>query len=58
LVKNKIDVEYKKAMLSGISVSTTTLNTKIHGQVGHRGQPTTFKGTDGRTHDMGWIIKG
>jgi hypothetical protein len=58
LVTNKRDVEYKKAMLSGISVSTTTLNTKIHGQVGHRGQPTTFKGTDGRTHDMGWIIKG
>ncbi len=58
LVVNKRDVEYRKAMLSGISFSSTTLNTKIHGQTGHKEQRTTFKGTDGRTHDFGWIIKG
>jgi len=57
LVTNKRDVEYKKALLSGISVSNTTFNTKIHGQTGHTHR-NSFRGTDGRMHDLGWIIKG
>ncbi len=58
LVVNKKQIQHKKAMLDGISVSTTSFNTKIPGQIGHKPQATTFKGTDGRTHDLGWIIKG
>ena len=57
LVTNKRDVEYKKALLTGISVSNTTFSTKIDGQIGHK-HGNSFKGTDGRTHDLGWIIKG
>ncbi len=58
LTINKREVEYKKALLTGISVSKTTLNTKIRGQHGFNEKKTTFKGTDGRTHDLSWIIKG
>ena len=57
LTVNKREVEYKKALLSGISVSNTSLNTKIQGQHGHKA-PSTFKGNDGRTHDLNWIYKG
>jgi len=57
LTVNKREVEYKKALLSGISVSNTSLNTKIHGQHGHK-DTATFKGNDGRTHDLNWIYKG
>ena len=58
LTANQREAEYKKALLTSISVSSTKLNTKIHGQHGFKGQKTTFKGTDGKTHDLNWIIKG
>ena len=58
LTANQRETEYKKALLTSISVSSTTLNTKIHGQHGFKGSPTTFEGTDGKTHDLNWIIKG
>ena len=58
LTVNKRDLEYKRALIGGISVSKTTLNTKIQGQHGHSAKTKTFKGTDGRTHDFSWIIKG
>ena len=38
LVSNKRDVEYRKALIDGISVSGTKLKTTIPGQHGHYGQ--------------------
>jgi hypothetical protein len=58
LTANKREETYKKALLSGISKSNKVLNTRIEGQHGFKAQPTTFTGTDGKTHDLGWIIKG
>jgi len=58
LTVNKREVEYKKALLTGISVSNTTLNTKIQGQIGYQEKKGYFRGTDGRLHDLGWISKG
>ena len=60
LVTNNREMAYKKALLSSITTSQKTLNTKIPGQHGYqpkRGQKT-FKGSDGRTHDLSWISKG
>ena len=58
LTVNKREMEYKRALISGISVSTNAFSTKIEGQHGFKPQRKTFKGTDGRTHDLTWIIKG
>ena len=58
LTANKREKQYKKALLSSISVSTTRLNTRIAGQHGYQQSTKTFKGTDGKTHDFSWIIKG
>ena len=58
LTANKREKQYKKALLSSMSVSTTRLNTKIMGQHGYQQSTKTFKGTDGKTHDFSWIIKG
>jgi hypothetical protein len=58
LTANKREADYKKALLSSISVSTTSLNTKIPGQTGYIAPKKTFRGTDGRAHDLTWIIKG
>ena len=58
LTTNKRETEFKKALLTSISVSSTRLNTKIEGQHGYKQGESTFKGTDGNTHDLGWIIKG
>jgi len=58
LTANQREADYKKALLTSISVSSTKLNTKIQGQHGFKGNPTSFKGTDGKTHDLNWIIKG
>jgi hypothetical protein len=38
LVSNQRDVEYKKALIEGISISGTKLKTTIPGQRGHYGQ--------------------
>jgi hypothetical protein len=58
LTVSKREVEYKKALLSSMSVSKTVLSTKIEGQHGYTGKGRTFKGTDGKMHDLSWIIKG
>jgi len=58
LTTNKREIDYKKAMLTSISVSTSTLNTKISGQHGYQQSRDTFTGTDGQPHDLTWIIKG
>ena len=52
------DTQYKKALLSGISISQKSLNTRIEGQQGYDLKKRTFNGNDGRTHDLSWIIKG
>ena len=58
LTVNKREMEYKKALLSSISVSSNILDTKIAGQHGYEESRKNFQGTDGRTHDLSWIIKG
>ena len=61
LTVNKREVEYKKAMIGGISVSNSTFNTKIQGMQGYKppkGPKDTFQGNDGKTYDLSWIIKG
>ena len=58
LTANQREAQYKKAMLTSISVSNTTLNTRIEGQHGYQTQKTTFKGDDGKVHDLSWIYKG
>ena len=58
LTVNKKEVEYKKALLSGMSSSKTVLDTKIEGQVGYKRQHRSYTGTDGKIHDLSWIIKG
>ena len=61
LTVNKREVEYKKALIGGIFTTSKKLNTKIEGMQGYKNPPKpqkTFKGTDGRQHDLSWIIKG
>jgi|TARA_R110000796_G_scaffold64552_2_gene149595 hypothetical protein len=61
LTVNKREIEYKKAMISGITVSNSTFNTKIEGMQGYKptGKPqNTFEGNDGKKYDLSWIIKG
>ena len=58
LTTNKREADYKMALLSSISVSTTSMNTKIEGQHGYQPQKQTFRGLDGKEHDLTWIIKG
>jgi len=60
LTVNKREEAYKKALLTSMSVSKSTMSMKMEGQHGYRGAQNnkTFRGTDGRMHDLGWIIKG
>ena len=60
LTVNKREEAYKKALLTSMSVSKSTMSMKIEGQHGYRNAQnnTTFRGTDGKMHDLGWIIKG
>jgi len=61
LTVNKREIEYKKAMIGGITVSNSTFNTKIEGMQGYKptGKPqNTFEGNDGKQYDLSWIIKG
>jgi len=61
LSANKREIQYKKALLSGITMSSKVLNTKIEGMHGYKPpKPSkkTFEGSDGRVHDLSWIIKG
>jgi hypothetical protein len=58
---NQRELNYKKAMIGGISVSKRGMNTKIPGMIGYENNnkpQTTMVGTDGRTHDISWIYKG
>ncbi len=58
---NKREIQYKKALLGGITTTHKTLNTNIEGMKGYKppkGPQASFVGQDGRTHDLSWIIKG
>lgn len=61
LVVNKRDMEYKKALIGGMMIGGKVLDTKIEGMTGFKppSKPQkTFRGNDGRNHDLSWIIKG
>ncbi len=60
LTMNKREIDYKRALLSGMSSSKTVLNSKIQGQHGYQtqGQKPTFKDNQGNIQDLSWIIKG
>ena len=61
LTTNTREVEYKKAMLSAMSVGGRSLDTRIDGMSGYRpteNNGTTYKGTDDKFHDLSWITKG
>ena len=58
LTTNHKESIYKKALLSSISTSKTVLNTTVQGQHGHKQRNTTFRGNDGKNHDLSWIYKG
>lgn len=61
LVNNARDIEYKKAFLDAMIVSNTKIETKIPGQAGFERKNSmekTFKGSDGKNHDYGWLLKG
>lgn len=58
LTANKREETYKRALLNSISVSSTTIDTRIEGQTGYRAPRGKYRGTDGRMHDLGWILKG
>ena len=56
------DVEYRRAMINGITIGGRKMNTKIPGMQGYtpaqQKQEKTMVGTDGRIHDISWIYKG
>ncbi len=61
LLNNSRDLEYKKAFLDAMIVSNTKMDTKIPGQEGYDEKTSTnrlFKGSDGKMHDFGWLLKG
>ena len=61
LTVNKREMDYKKAMIGGISISNSTFDTKIPGMQGYKprkGPKNSFEGNDGKQYDLSWIIKG
>lgn len=61
LTVNKREVEYKKAMISGITKDNKTFHTRIEGQSGFvpsKKPKNNYIGNDGKTYDLSWIIKG
>jgi hypothetical protein len=58
LTVNKREQEYKKAMLNGMSISSTTFNTKIPGQHGYKPTRPRSPYGDGSLQDLSWISKG
>ena len=60
LTANKKEGEYKKALLSGMSVSKTVFNSQIQGQHGFKSKPQrpTFRDQNGNLQDLSWITKG
>jgi len=56
---NKRDIEYSKAMLSGITTAGRTLNTSIPGMKEYKQRPKSEQTTeDGIKYDISWIYKG
>jgi hypothetical protein len=56
---NKRDIEYSKAMLSGITTAGRTLNTSIPGMREYQQRPKSEQTTkDGIKYDISWIYKG
>ena len=61
LTVNKREVEYKKAMISGIMKDSKTFHTQIEGQRGFKPPKkpnNSFVGNDGKRYDLSWISKG
>mgnify|MGYP003645173914 FL=1 len=58
LTVNKREVQYKKALLSSMSVSSKTLNTTIEGQHGYKPRPAQSTTFGAGQDDFSWIIKG
>ena len=58
LTVNKREVQYKKALLSGISVSGKTLNTRIEGQQGYKAPSPRSQKALNDMREYSWIIKG
>ena len=58
LTANKREENFKKALLSCISVGGTKLNTTIEGQHGYKQSSNKFRDSEGRVQDLDWIIKG
>lgn len=58
LTVNKREVQYRKALLSSISVSGKTLNTTIEGQHGYKPRPAQPRAFGPGQDDFSWIIKG
>jgi len=58
LTANRREENFKKALLDSISIGGTKMNTKIEGQHGYKPPSGKFRGSDGRLHDLDWIIKG
>lgn len=58
LTVNKREVQYKKALLSGISVSGKTLNTRIEGQHGYKPPSAISQKALNEMSQFSWIIKG
>ena len=58
LQENQRDVEYKKAMLSGIKKSSTTMNTQIKGQVGYNPKEAHKEQEINKMKEFFWIYKG
>ena len=60
LVSNKRDVEYRRALIDGISVSGTNLKTTIPGQHGHYSRSVTEEYADRKKEldPFMWLSKG
>ena len=59
LETNKRDIEYKKAMLDGIFMKTTKINTSIKGMEGHeRDFEDKYREELKQAKEFVWILKG
>jgi hypothetical protein len=57
LVSNQRDIEYKKALLTAMTKSSTVLNTTIPGMVGYT-QEQKMRDIKEDMKDLAWIYKG
>jgi hypothetical protein len=58
LTANKREVDYKRALIAGMSSTQTVFNSKIQGQHGYQAGRPTFRDKQGNLQDLSWIIKG